>query len=150
MVDNDTHDIAVLNNLITTTIDSAEGYVEAAKRIDNVYISGSFMRWSADRQHAADALKTQVSALGGDPEIQGTLVGSAHRLVAKLHEIMSSGDDAIIDEVVCSENRVKRKYEEALKDPTLSAPTRGVIERSYISVLAGHKQACALKRSGHA
>jgi len=33
MVDNDTHDIAVLNNLITTTIDSAEGYVEAAKRI---------------------------------------------------------------------------------------------------------------------
>jgi len=124
MVDNDTHDIAVLNNLITTTIDSAEGYVEAAKRIDNVYISGSFMRWSADRQHAADALKTQVSALGGD--------------------------DAIIDEVVCSENRVKRKYEEALKDPTLSAPTRGVIERSYISVLAGHKQACALKRSGHA
>jgi uncharacterized protein (TIGR02284 family) len=150
MVDNDTHDITVLNNLIATTIDSAEGYVEAAKRIDNAYISGSFMRWSADRQHVADTLKTQVSALGGDPEIQGSLVGSAHRLFANLHEMLSSGDDAIIDEIVCSENRVKHKYEEALKDPTLSAPTRGIIERSYVSVLAGHEQACALKRPGRA
>ena len=150
MVDNDTNDIAVLNNLITTTIDSAQGYVEAAKKIDNAYISGSFMRWSADRQHVADALKTQVSSLGGDPEIQGCLMGSAYRLFANLHEILSSGEDAIIDEVICSENRVRHKYEEALNDPTLSPPTRGVIERSYVSVLAGHEQACALRRSGRA
>lgn len=65
--DSDTHDIDVLNSLVATIIDSAEGYAEAANQIKNPHISASFLRWSEDRQLVVELLKTQVSSLGVTP-----------------------------------------------------------------------------------
>ena len=150
MADSDTHDIDVLNSLIATTIDSAEGYAEAANQIKNPQICGSFLRWSEDRQLVVELLKTQVSSLGGDPEINGTVLASVHRLFTKLREVLNSGDTAVINAVECGEDRIKCKYEEALKDPDISSPSRRSIERAFVSVLTGHDQARALKHSVHA
>lgn len=147
MTATNTHDIAVLNGLVQTTIDSVQGYAEAARKANDAYLSGSFSRWSEDRNQVVAALKAQVSALGGDAEVEASAVGSAHRLFAQLHEALISGDTTVVDEVECGEDRIKHRYEEALKDPALSAPSRRVVERAYVSVLAGHQQASALKRS---
>lgn len=147
MNDADVHNIAVVNGLIEATIDSMEGYAEAARKVDNAYLSGSFIRWSEDRRQIVESLKAHVSALGGDPELDGTVLGSAHRALARLHEALVSGDGAVVDELECGEDRIKHRYEEVLKDPGLSVPTRRVIERAYVSILAGHEQASTLKRS---
>ncbi|MFK2875739.1 PA2169 family four-helix-bundle protein [Rhodanobacter hydrolyticus] len=147
MTSTNIHDIAVLNGLVQTTIDSVDVYAEAARKVNDAYLSGSFSRWSEDRSQVVGALKAHVSTLGGDAELGGTTLGSAHRLFAKLHEALVSGDTPIVDEVECGEDRIKHRFEEALRDTALSVPTRRVIERAYVSVLAGHEQASALKRS---
>ena len=87
---------------------------------------------------------------GGNPEIDGTVLASVHRLFTHLQEVLNSGDTVVISAVECGEDRIKHKYEEALKDPDTSSPTRRSIERAFVSVLTGHDQARALKHSVHA
>jgi uncharacterized protein (TIGR02284 family) len=150
MTNTNSHDIKVLNHLIETTIDSSEGYAEAAKDAKSAHFSESFRGWSVDRLRVAQALKAQVSSLGGEPEDDGTTLASAHRLFVNLRKTLSSGDVAVVDEVERGEDHIKHKYEDALKDPDVSLPTRQVIEQAFASVKVGHDQARDLKHSLHA
>jgi uncharacterized protein (TIGR02284 family) len=150
MTHDTSHDIKVLNHLIETTIDSSEGYAEAAKDSESAHFSSSFQGWSQDRLRVSEMLKAQVAALGGKPEDSGTTLASAHRLFVNLRKTLSSGDVAVVDEVERGEDHIKHKYEDALKDTALSASTRQVIDRAFSSVKTGHDQARDLKHSLHA
>jgi uncharacterized protein (TIGR02284 family) len=149
MTSND-HDIKVLNSLIETTIDSAEGYGEAAKDAENTRYASTFQQRAGERRQAAQALQAQVRSLGGNPEDDGTILAKAHRMFVELRSKMSSKDDtAIVDEVERGEDHIKHKYEDALKDTEISAASRAVIEKAYVSVKTGHDQMRDLKHALH-
>ena len=68
------HDIHVLNSLIETTIDSADGYREAAKETDKPGYRSLFEARSFERQQVAVDLQGTVRNLGGEPEDDGSIL----------------------------------------------------------------------------
>lgn len=143
------HEIRVLNGLIETTIDSVDGYAEAAKDAENPQFRDMFLSRAAERRQVATRLREAVRREGGDPADDGTVLASAHRVFVDLRSSMSKGDKAVIDEVERGEDHIKSKYDEALKDDQLSVGAREVIQLAYASVRQGHDQMSTIKHSMH-
>ena len=142
------HDISVLNSLIATTLDSVDGYNEAAKDSDNSRFAALFTARAGERRQVVTRLQQEVRALGGNPEDDGTILAGAHRMFLNLKATLTGKDDkAIINEVEAGEDHIKNKYEEAIADRDLSLGVRTLIEQSYDSVKAGHDEMRDLKHS---
>jgi uncharacterized protein (TIGR02284 family) len=144
------HDIKILNTLIETTLDSADGYSEAAKKAGNSSYKNLFEQWGAERRQVVASLQDQVRRLGGTPDDDGSVLAAGHRMFLRLRDTVSTkGDESVIDEVERGEDFIKAKYEAALKDDELSASVRDAVSQAYSSVKAGHDQASRLKHSAH-
>jgi len=142
------HDISTLNSLIATTIDSVDGYTEAAKANETGRFSGLFRSGASERRNVATRLQQEVRNLGGTPEDDGTVLAQAHRLFLNLKAVVTGHDDkAVINEVEAGEDHIKAKFEDAIADTALSPAVRAVIEQCYTSVKAGHDEMRDLKHS---
>jgi len=71
--------IATLNTLIATTIDSITGYEDSAANIDNERLRETFRQRANERQKVVEDLRAQVRRLGGEPEDSGSFLGKAHQ-----------------------------------------------------------------------
>ena len=145
---NNSRDISTLNSLIATTIDSVDGYAEAAKDADSSRFSTIFSERSAERRSVLTMLQAEVSRLGGDPEDDGTVLAGAHRMFLNLKSVVTGNDDkAIVDEVERGEDHIKAKFEEALNDQALAPEVATVIRECFVSVKTGHDQMRDIKHS---
>ena len=114
---NNKHDISTLNGLIETTLDSADGYAEAAKDAKSEQLISLFRARSGERRKVASTLQQCVRSLGGKPEDDGTVLASAHRMFVNLRTSLTSADNkAVVDEVERGEDHIKAKFEDAMKD----------------------------------
>jgi len=141
------HDIDVLNGLIETTLDSSKGYSEAADQSKNAMIVDLFRRWAVERSQVVTGLRNVVRELGGKPEDDGTVLASAHRVFLDLRAHMSKTDKAVVEEVERGEDHIKHKFEDALKDEKLGSVARNAVQAAYTSVKTGHDEMRELKRS---
>ncbi|OYY70968.1 PA2169 family four-helix-bundle protein [Sphingomonas sp. 28-63-12] len=142
------YDIRTLNGLIATTIDSVDGYTEAARDADNSRFAALFTSRATERRQVASSLQAEVSKLGGNPEDDGTILASAHRTFLDLKAAVTGQDDqAIVNEVERGEDHIKAKFETALNDQDLGAATRSAIGAAWQSVKAGHDEMRDLKHS---
>jgi uncharacterized protein (TIGR02284 family) len=140
------HDINVLNTLITTTIDSANGFERSAEDADVPRFVEMFREFSQERRQVVGRLQERVRTLGGTPNDDGSLKADLHRRWVDLRDAISSGgDQEIIEEVERGEDYLKAKYDAALEDRELSPETVAVIREAYQSVRKGHDRASALK-----
>ena len=139
------HDITVLNSLITTTIDSANGFERSAEDTDGQSFTQMFREFAQERRQVVGRLQERVRQLGGTPNDDGSLKADLHRRFVDLRNAISGGDKAVIEEVERGEDYIKGKYDTALQDNELSAETLSVIREAYQSVRAGHDRASALK-----
>ena len=140
------HDINVLNTLITTTIDSANGFERSAEDADLPRFADMFREFAQERRQFIGRLQERVRALGGTPNDDGSLKADLHRRWVDLRDAISKGGDKeIIEEVERGEDYLKGKYDAALQDGELSPETLAVIREAYQSVRAGHDRASALK-----
>lgn len=142
------HDIRVLNDLIETTIDSAEGYAEAARETPSPRFSVTFHERASERRLVATRLQQKVEELGGTPEDDGSVLASAHRMFTNLRKSLHD-ETAVIDEVERGEDHIRHKFEDALEDDDVSPPTRALIADTFRSVRSGHDQMRGLKRAVH-
>lgn len=143
----DNKNIATLNSLIATTLDSIDGYRKAADEADAGQFREIFLSRASERQSVVTELQAKVRELGGNPEDDGTVLASAHRAFLGLRDMLTGArdDDAVIAEVERGEDHIKSKFESALSDADLDPAVRQLIERGYGSVRAGHDQMSALK-----
>ena len=140
------HDITVLNSLITTTIDSANGFERSAEDADVPQFVEMFREFSQERRQVVGRLQERVRQLGGEPNDDGSLKADLHRRWVDLRDAISKGgDQEIIEEVERGEDYLKAKYDAALADNELSPETLALIREAYQSVRAGHDRASALK-----
>ena len=140
------HDIKILNSLITTTIDSAEGYERAGQDAEAPQFTDLFRQFAQERRQVVTRLQDQVRTLGGMPNVDGSLVADLHRRWMDLRDAVTRGGDReIIQEVERGEDYLKGKYDEALKDSALLPETLTAIRDANQSVRAGHDRASALK-----
>ncbi len=141
-------DTAILNTLIGTLLDSIDGYEKSAADADNQQLAGQFTARAAERQGAVRTLQSAVTALGGKPEDDGTLLGAAHRAFVSLREAVSARDDAaIVAEVERGEDYLKAKFEAASEHADLSTTARAAIADAYASVKSGHDAMSQLKHT---
>ncbi|MDI1295115.1 MAG: PA2169 family four-helix-bundle protein [bacterium] len=142
------HDISTLNALIATTIDSVDGYTEAAKDSETGRFNALFTSRAGERREVASRLQQEVVRLGGNAEDDGTILAGAHRIFLNLKAKVTGQDDkAIINEVEAGEDHIKAKFEDALADRDLSPTVRDLIETCYTSVKAGHDEMRDIKHS---
>jgi uncharacterized protein (TIGR02284 family) len=143
-----TNDVSVLNGLIETTLDSMKGYEDAAKDAESTQFATMFADFARDRAKVATDLQNQVRTLGGEPEMDSSMLAAAHRTFMDLKQAITGKDDkAIIQEVERGEDHIKAKFEDAMKDSDLSPATRSAITEAFASVREGHDKMSALKHS---
>jgi len=142
----DKDNIATLNTLTATLIDSVEGYRDAAQNTESGRFQELFRQMSNDRSTCVEDLRAEVRRLGGDAEDDQSTMGSLHQRWLDLKAAITGRDDkAIINEVERGEDYLKAKFEAALKDDDLLGDSRSVVERAYQSVREGHDKVSALK-----
>ncbi|MEO7071562.1 MAG: PA2169 family four-helix-bundle protein [Rhodanobacter sp.] len=145
---NNDHDIKTLNDLIATTLDSADGYAEAAKDAKSESLVSLFRARGTERHSVARTLQECVRSLGGKPEDDGTVLASAHRMFVNLRTSMTKADNkAVVDEVERGEDHIKSKFEDAMKDSDLSPTAMAAITDVYASVRSGHDQMRNMKQA---
>lgn len=142
----DSRDADTLNSLITTTIDSANGFERAAEDGDSGRFNDFFREFATERRQVVSDLQAAVRAAGGRPNDDGSLKADLHRRWMDLRDAISGGgDQEIIQEVERGEDYIKGKYDEALADDSLGNAARQAIRSAYESVRAGHDKASQLK-----
>ncbi len=142
----DNKNVSTLNGLIATTIDSAEGYKDAAEDATSQRYANMFRERAQERREVTNQLRAEVMRLGGNAEDDGTVLASAHRVFMDLRNAVTGKDDeAIIKEVERGEDHIKAKYEDALKDDDLDPACRNVVQECYSSIKQGHDQMSQLK-----
>ncbi|MBA3897137.1 MAG: PA2169 family four-helix-bundle protein [Sphingomonadaceae bacterium] len=142
------HDIRTLNGLIATTLDSVDGYTEAAKDAENTRYADMFTTRASERRSVVTLLQSEVVRMGGNAENDGTILAGAHRVFLNLKAAVTRRDDkAIVGEVERGEDHILHKFQEALDDTALSSTTMAAIQQAFTSVKAGHDQMRDLKHS---
>ena len=141
-------DIAIVNDLIATTIDSADGYERSAENVRGTTFERLFSDFAQERRQIVGQLQEHVRQMGGKPEAEGSLTAGLHRRFEDLRRAFSGNSDkAVIEEVERGEDHLKSKYQEALRNKKLSPQSRPIINKAYQSVMAGHDKASQLKHS---
>jgi uncharacterized protein (TIGR02284 family) len=139
-------EISTLNTLIATTIDSINGYEDAASQSEAGRFQQIFRDRASERQRVVEDLRSEVRRLGGDPEDAGSFLGKAHQAFFGLKAAITGRDEkSIINEVERGEDYLKEKWQAALQSGDLHGPTHDLIERCYQSIRAGHDQMSSLK-----
>lgn len=139
--------IDLLNELIETTIDSVDGYEQAAEVASDPDLAGTFRRFAAERREALDRLRAEVRALGGEPEDDGSVLAAAHRLFLNLRTAVQDDTQAAIAEVERGEDYITAQYEGALNSDLLAPSVRAAIAAGYETVRRGHDTVADMKRA---
>ncbi len=138
---------SVLNELIETAKDGAEGFKTAADKAKEPSLKTLFSKYSTQRAAYAQELQTAVSALGEKPAEHGHVTGSLHRGWINLKEALSKNEDkAIIDEAEAGEDAAKKAYAEALQK-TLPTDVKALVQKQNTGVLEAHGVIRDLKHS---
>lgn len=143
--------VKVLNSLIETTLDSANGYEEAAQNVPDAQLKTLFAERSRRRLDLSRQLQEEVRSFGGTPEQDQSMLGKAHNKFVDIKNAIMGGasEKAVIDEVERGEDFIKGKFEQAMRDDDLPANARTVVSQAYESIRADHDQISALKHSMH-
>lgn len=151
MHDSQDHAVKVLNSLIETTLDSANGYKEAAENAPDGQLRSMFMERAQRRREMAGRMQEEVRSFGSEPETEQSMLGKMHNKFVDLKNSMMGGgsEKAVIDEVERGEDVIKGKFEHALKDDDLPAQCREIVSRAFESIRADHDEISAMKHSMH-
>jgi uncharacterized protein (TIGR02284 family) len=141
---NDQH-IRILNSLVEATLDSAHGYRDAAKEATNPRFKSLFERRAMERKQLTADLQAEVRGLGGTPEDDGTILAAAHRMFLNLKNTVTGSDQGIVNEIESGEDHIKAKFEEAMRQHTLSVPVKDAVIKAYAVIKADHDQMRDLK-----
>ena len=146
MLASNDHAVKAMNSLIETTLDSANGYREAAENADAPHFKTMFSERAHRRQELAGRLQAEVRSFGGEPETDQSMLGKAHNKFVDLKNALTGGDDkSVIKEVERGEDTIKAKYEHVLKDNDLPPTVRVVVDEAYRSIKADHDEVSRLK-----
>ena len=123
--------VSVLNDLIETCKDGANGFRTAAAAVQHADAKALFTSRVPTIEGAAAELQAQVRRLGGDAETTGSVAAAVHRGWIGLKSAVTGKDDAaIVTECERGEQLAVKNYEDALKKD-LPAEVRAIVERQY-------------------
>ena len=119
-----------LNDVLETLIDSADGYEKAAELADRSIFKEFFTRRATSRRAMAAAVRDEIVQLGGQPETDGTILASAHRVFMNISAALRDHDEAVIEAVDNGEEYLRMKFDKALEHNDLPAAAKTML-RNY-------------------
>lgn len=148
MASADDHTVHVLNSLIETTLDSADGYRKAGETAENANFRTLFLDRAQRRDAMTARLQSEVRRFGGEPDDNGTALGKAHRVFLALKDkVTGHNDKSVIEEVERGEDFLKNKFEMASKDDRIGPLAKQVIDAACAEIVADHDRVSALKHA---
>lgn len=129
--------ISTIQDLVQVSIDSRDCILEAIENIEDMTVAAMLRELAAERNDQVSELRTLVVANYQEPESKGTFTGTTHRAWMDLRSALGGGIAAMLREAERGEDRIKEKYEKALKELAGSAVT-DVLNRQYASVKRSH------------
>ena len=142
--------IKTLNDLIETTLDSANGYRHAADGVSNPELKTLFTERAGKREELSRRLQAEVRSFGGEPEDDQSLLGRIHNKFTEIKgELMGRDDRGVVDEVERGEDVIKARFEDASRDNDLPDALRQRVAEEYVSIKADHDTIISLKHSLH-
>jgi uncharacterized protein (TIGR02284 family) len=144
------HAVKILNSLIETTLDSANGYEEAAQSIEDSQLRTIFAERSRKRMELSRELQEEVRTFGGEPKTDQSMAGKAHNKFVDIKSAVTGhSDKSVIDEVERGEDVIKGKFEKAMDDDDLPSQARQLVSRAFESIRSDHDEISRLKHSMH-
>ena len=146
MIGQNDDSLATLKTLTSTLNDSVNGYRDAAEHVESDEFRQLFTQFADDRSRASADLQAEVRRLGGEPDQDGSTLGTLHQRFLDLKSAVTGRDDkAVLNEVERGEDYLKEKFETALGSDSLTGDSRSAVERAYQSVREGHDRMSSLK-----
>lgn len=129
-----------VQDLIEINIDSANGFAEAAEKVENNAIATLFRTCAEERRANANDLKSLAHINGEEPESDGSWKAKMHRWWIDIRSTVQGGDEhAMLAEAERGEDAIKHRYEDVLKD-TAGSAVNDVLQTQYAGVKARHDQ----------
>ncbi len=132
------YDIEQLKRLIEATLDSADGYRDAAEDAAGSRFADLFRTRATERKEIVVRLQGEVRRLGGELEVDGTVIGLARRWFANLKDSVTDGAATVVSVVEAGEDHVKEIYETVLQDLQVAPEVQALIASVYRTIKADH------------
>jgi uncharacterized protein (TIGR02284 family) len=147
MDDRNTAAISILNTLIETCEDGAQGFRTAADGLQNSSTRDLFRQYARERAGCANELRAEVRRLGGMPEEGGSVSGAVHRGWMNLKTaIAGKSDSGIIAEAERGEDVAVAAYRKALQSD-LPAQLHQMIQQQFTQIKAAHDRVRQLEKT---
>jgi uncharacterized protein (TIGR02284 family) len=140
------HDtIEAVKDLISINVDSAKGFAEVAKEVDDPQLAEFFRESGARRQEFAGELRRVLAGAGEEKvDTDGTIRGKFHRWWIDARSLIDDSPHALLSEAERGEDAIKAKYESVLKDIPGTAIS-DVLHAQYRWVKGTHDRVRALR-----
>jgi len=138
-----------MQDLVQVNIDSYNGFLEAAEKIEDEKIAQLFRQYASQRSAQAAELKGLLGANGEQPAEKGSMAAAVHRAWIDVKAAVTGGGvHAVLAEAERGEDHIKHMYEDTIKKTSGSA-VNDVLHRQYKDVKSAHDQVRDL-RDAHA
>ncbi len=130
-----------LETLTDTTIDSVLGYEKAAEAATNAQLAQTLRESAQERRQLVGQMNAQIVQMGGTAREDGSFSGGAHRVWTDITTAFGDKNEGAVERVEEGEDYLKEKFEAALKDDSLPAPARQIVQQGYTQVCEGERMA---------
>lgn len=138
-----------VRSLVTTLIDSVNGYRDAAAHAESTQFQELFRSLADERSAVVEDLRREVTEIGSDAPDDGSVMGKTHQRFLDLKAALTGRDDkAVINEVERGEDYLKEKFEALGSDREEMSPSlQAAVQRAWDSVREGHDKISQLKHA---
>jgi uncharacterized protein (TIGR02284 family) len=124
-----TNVVDLLNDLIETAKDGADGYAKASEDVTDPSLKSLFAQFASERRGFVGELQGLVASFGGEPRESGSVLAAAHRGWIDLKSTVATRDDvAILAECQRGDENAVEHYDRAV-GTTLPTEVASIVQR---------------------
>ncbi|WP_462265206.1 PA2169 family four-helix-bundle protein [Mucilaginibacter sp.] len=147
-MNNASHTVEVLNDLVNINNDRINGYEKATKKIGDGHedLKAIFTRIIGESHHNKMALGTEIQTFRKDIEDTNTTSGDLHRTWLSVKAFFTSDNEkSVLEECETGEDAIKKAYTTAIEDEELPAYVKDILSEQQQKILASHNEIKALR-----
>lgn len=127
--------VNALQNLLQKNYDAEAGYKQVMVKAENEPLKKWLMEKSAQRNHFATEIDSELRRLNVQPKESGSIAGDAHRVWIDVKTALSTNkDEAILEECIRGEKASVDEYANQLETIAVKGGSYDVIHNQMIKV----------------
>jgi uncharacterized protein (TIGR02284 family) len=149
-MENASHAVEALNDLVNINNDRINGYEHATKEIGEGHedLKQIFTRIIGESHHNKMALGTEIQSFRKDIENENTNSGSLHRSWLDVKAFFTGHSErSVLEECEFGEDAIKKAYQTAIEDEHLPAYIKDILAEQQQKITASHDEIKALRDS---